>query len=83
MMETVKYGRLPKAQMIWVKWHWWWFSHIWNDRLLAPRLRTRFAMTMRGANFWQAWIGPLHFGWRRPWLRGPAEQHLNQHYGDA
>ena len=82
-METIKDTRLPKAPLIWVKWQGWWFGQLRDALHMERRYWPVFCMTTRGANFWQAWLGPVQFGWRRPWLRGPAELHIKQHYGDA
>ena len=75
-METMHDERLPKAKLVWAQWHWWWFTHrgYWKWK--------HFWMTTRGANYWQGWLGPLTFGWRRPWIRYVAEQHLELHYGE-
>ena len=82
-METVQDSRLPKSPLFWIKWQGFWFRHVADSIGLERRLWPRIWMTMRGANFWQAWMGPVHFGWRRPWLKGPAEQHLAQFYSDV
>jgi len=82
-METIQDTRLPKARLFWVQWQGWWFGQLRDALHMERRYWPAFWMTTRGANFWQAWLGPVQFGWRRPWLRGPAEQHLKQHYGDA
>lgn len=80
--ETVTDARLPKAAWFFAEWHWWWFARVWEDRRLERRLRTPFFMSVRCANFAQIWVGPLTARWRMPWLRGPAEQHLKQFFGD-
>ena len=75
--ETVKDSRLPKACLVGLQWHWWWFGnalHTMNNSRM--RKKSLFWMSTRGANFAQVWIGPLTILWRRPWLRGPAEVHL-------
>lgn len=64
-MKTVNDPRLPKAQLIWCRWQWFWF-----------RNRDYKFMKTRGANFFECWIGPVNIGWRRPWLEGPARVHL-------
>ncbi len=80
-METIKNKRLQKSKMLWIKWHWWWFRQLRDSVHMERRYWPAFIMTMRGANFFELWIGPLNIGWRMPWLRGPAEQYLNNHDG--
>ena len=80
-METVFDERLPKAQICWMHWQWFWFRQLVGAIGMERRYWPRFWMTTRGANYWNGWLGPIEFGWRRPWLRGPAEAHLKQFYG--
>ena len=72
--------RLPKADLIWFRWHWFWFGKLWNKALgRDPRLpwKLLFWLPWRMANAWAVYIGPVQIGWRRPWLAGPAEvQHV-------
>ena len=67
--------RLPKADLIWFRWHWFWFGKFWNKALgRDPRLpwKLLFWLPWRMANAWAVYIGPVQIGWRRPWLAGPA-----------
>lgn len=82
-METVFDERLPKAQICWMHWQWFWFRQLVGAIGMERRYWPRFWMTTRGANYWNGWLGPIEFGWRRPWLRGPAEAHLKQFYGQT
>jgi hypothetical protein len=73
--DTVYDPRLPKANLIWIKWHWFWFRRIWDKALgRPPRVmwKSLFWLPTRYANAWAVYIGPLNIGWRRPWLAGPA-----------
>lgn len=67
--------RLPKADLIWFRWHWFWFGKFWNKALgRDPRLPWKLLLWLpwRLANAWAVYIGPVQIGWRRPWLAGPA-----------
>ena len=74
--ELIKDQRLPKADILKVSWHWWWFRHYF----IKPLRGERFWLYSRTANAAVLYVGPIELVWRRPWLRGPAEAYYPQFF---
>lgn len=67
-------SKLPKAGLLFLQWHGWWLKEWVRGYSQESRLRMRFFMKTRGANFAAVWVGPIYVAWRMPWLKGPAQQ---------
>lgn len=79
--DPISDPRLPKADLIWFRWHWFWFRNLWSKlQGEQPRLpwKLMFWLPWRMANAWAVYIGPVQIGWRRPWLAGPAGHELER-----
>ena len=79
--DPVYHPSLPKANLIWLRWHWFWFRNLRSKlRGEQPRLpwKLLFWLPHRYANAFGLYIGPVHIVWRRPWLAGPARFELER-----
>lgn len=82
--KTIKDPRLPKASLIWFKWHRFWFTDMWlalRGRGIW-RLRELLWLKSRCANASILTVGPLLIGWRSAWLVGPARAYHPEIFND-
>jgi len=73
--NTVTHPGLPKAPLLKIRWHGFWFRSIWDRAMGRPPLWNWWPLCWlytRCANAATLSIGPIHLLWRRSWLEGPA-----------
>ena len=83
--STVNDPRLPKANLLKVEWHWWWFRDIYHKAQgKTPRhpWKLLFWLYSRMANASMLYVGPLMMVWRRLWLFGPARTYYPQFFNE-